>query len=107
MASTTELLASGDGTSIALWRCGFGPPLVALHGVTIDHTCWDGTRPAIESRRTLIAVDRRGHGASEAGPESHSLHQEVQDLLAVLEAFEPPVDVLGHSYGGLVVLETA
>jgi pimeloyl-ACP methyl ester carboxylesterase len=103
----TELLASGDGTSIALWRCGSGPPLVALHGVAIDHTCWDGMRPAIESRRTLIALDRRGHGASEAGPEPHSLHQEVQDLLAVLEAFEPPVDVLGHSYGGLVALETA
>ena len=28
MTSTTELLASGDGTSIALWRCGSGPPLV-------------------------------------------------------------------------------
>src|SRR5438552_2584281 len=30
MAPTPELLASGDGTSIALWRCGSGPLLVAL-----------------------------------------------------------------------------
>jgi len=105
MTSATELLASGDGTSIALWRCGSGPPLVALHGVTIDHTCWDGMRPALESRRTLVAIDRRGHGASEVGPEPHSLHREVEDLVAVLEAFDPPVDVLGHSYGGLVALE--
>jgi pimeloyl-ACP methyl ester carboxylesterase len=50
-------------------------------------------------------MDRRGHSASEVGPEPHSLHQEVEDLLAVLEMFEPPVDVLGHSYGGLVALE--
>src|SRR5882762_7855936 len=102
MTSTPELLASPDGSPIALWRCGSGPPLVALHGVTIDHTSWEGMRPALEGRRTLVAMDRRGHGASEVGPEPHSLRQEVEDLLAVLEMFEPPVDVLGHSYGGLV-----
>src|SRR5690348_3454365 len=107
MAPPAELLQSEDGTSIAVWRSGAGPPLVALHGVTIDHTCWDAMRPSIESRRTLIAVDRRGHGASDVGPEPHSLGQEVQDLMAVLETVEPPVDVLGHSYGGLVALETA
>lgn len=105
MTSTPELLHSADRTSIALWRWGSGPPLLALHGVTIDHTCWDGVRPALESRRTLVAMDRRGHGASEVGDEPHSLDQEVEDLLAVLEAFDPPVDVLGHSYGGLVALE--
>ena len=107
MSEPPELLPSSDGTSIAFWRSGSGPPLIALHGVTIDHTCWDGMRSAIESRRTLIALDRRGHGASGVGPEPHSLRQEVQDLLTVLEAFGPPVDVLGHSYGGLVALETA
>jgi pimeloyl-ACP methyl ester carboxylesterase len=105
MTTTPELLASGDGTSIAIWRWGSGPPLIALHGVAIDHTCWDGMRPVLESRRTLVAMDRRGHGASEVGAEPHSLHQEVEDLLAVLEAFDSPVDVLGHSYGGLVALE--
>src|SRR5919206_422142 len=77
-----ELLASGDGTSIALWRWGSGPPLVALHAVTVDHTCWDGMRPALEGRRTVVAVDRRGHGASDVGPEPHSLRQEVDDPLA-------------------------
>jgi pimeloyl-ACP methyl ester carboxylesterase len=107
MTATPELLASGEGTSIALWRWGSGPPLVALHGVTIDHTCWDGVRPYLESRRTLVALDRRGHGASDMGSAPHSLHQEVGDLLAVLERFDPPVDVLGHSYGGLVALEAA
>lgn len=64
-------------------------------------------RPAIEVRRTLIALDRRGHGASDAGPEPHSLQQETEDLLVVLETFEQPVDVMGHSYGGLVALEAA
>jgi pimeloyl-ACP methyl ester carboxylesterase len=102
-----DLLASGDGTSIALWRWGSGSPLVALHGVTIDHTCWEGMRPTLESRRAVVALDRRGHGASDVGTKPHSLDQEVEDLLAVLDMFDPPVDVLGHSYGGLVALEAA
>jgi pimeloyl-ACP methyl ester carboxylesterase len=55
---------------------------MALHGVTTDHACWDGMRLAIESRRTLIALDRRGHGASEAGPVAHSLRQEVEVKLS-------------------------
>jgi hypothetical protein len=37
---------------------------VAVHGVTIGHSAWDGVRPALEPVATLIAVGRRGHGAS-------------------------------------------
>jgi pimeloyl-ACP methyl ester carboxylesterase len=102
-----EQVRSPDGTSIALWRSGHGSSLVALHGATIDHSTWDGVRPALEQVATLIAVDRRGHGASDQGPPTHSLDQEVADLAAVVEACPPPVDVLAHSYGGLVALEAA
>ena len=80
---------------------------MALHGVTIDHSAWDGVRPALGQVTTLIAVDRRGHGGSDQGPATHSLDQEVADLAAVVAACPPPVDVLAHSYGGLVALEAA
>jgi pimeloyl-ACP methyl ester carboxylesterase len=105
--AAAEHVRSPDGTSIALWRSGHGAPLVALHGVTIDHSTWDGVRPALEQVATLVAVDRRGHGASDLGPATHSLDQEVADLAAVVAACPPPVDVLAHSYGGLVALEAA
>ncbi len=98
---------SPDGTSIALWRSGQGRALVAVHGVSIDHSAWDAVRPALEQVATLIAVDRRGHGASDQGPAVHSLDQEIADLAAVIAACPPPVDVLAHSYGGLVALEAA
>jgi pimeloyl-ACP methyl ester carboxylesterase len=98
---------SADGTAIAFWRSGHGRALVALHGVTIDHTAWDGVRRALEQVATLIAVDRRGHGASNWGPAGHSLDQEIADLSAVSATCPPPVDVLAHSYGGLVALEAA
>jgi pimeloyl-ACP methyl ester carboxylesterase len=102
-----EQVRSPDGTRVALWGSGQGRPLVALHGVTIDHSTWDGVRPALEQVATLIAVDRRGHGASDPGPATHSLDQEVADLATVVAACPPPVDVLAHSYGGLVALEAA
>ena len=102
-----ERITSADGTSIAIWRSGEGPPLVALHGVTIDHTAWDGVRPRLERERTLLAVDRRGHGASGEGGADHSLADEVADLLAVQALLDEPVDVVAHSYGGLVALEAA
>jgi pimeloyl-ACP methyl ester carboxylesterase len=102
-----ERITSADGTSIAIWRSGEGPPLVALHGVTIDHTAWDGVRPRLERTHTLLAVDRRGHGASGEGGADHSLADEVADLLAVLALLDEPVDVVAHSYGGLVALEAA
>jgi pimeloyl-ACP methyl ester carboxylesterase len=102
-----ERIPSADGTSIAIWRSGNGPPLVALHGVTIDHTAWDGVRLRLGRTRTLLAVDRRGHGASGEGRADHSLAREVEDLLAAVALLEEPVDVLAHSYGGLVALEAA
>jgi pimeloyl-ACP methyl ester carboxylesterase len=106
-SSRLRRVVSHDGTSIACWQSGHGPPLVAVHGVTIDHTGWDGVRAEIGRQRTLVAIDRRGHGASGEGPVEHALEREVDDLLAVLDDTDAPADVLAHSYGGLVALEAA
>jgi pimeloyl-ACP methyl ester carboxylesterase len=32
-----ETVISKDGTTIAYWRSGKGPPLVLVHGTTADH----------------------------------------------------------------------
>jgi len=107
VASSSERVVSRDGTSIAVWRSGQGTPLVAVHGVTIDHSAWEAMRQWLDPQRALYALDRRGHGASELGEESYGLDSEVADLLTVLERFPAPVDVLAHSFGGLVALEAA
>jgi pimeloyl-ACP methyl ester carboxylesterase len=36
---------SRDGTEIAYWTSGKGPPLVLVHGTTADHTRWDPVLP--------------------------------------------------------------
>ncbi|HEV2754747.1 MAG TPA: alpha/beta fold hydrolase [Actinomycetota bacterium] len=98
---------SADGTRIAVWRSGDAKPLVCLHGIAVDHGHWDAVRPLLEDVASVVAVDRRGHGASEPGPASYSLAEEVADLAAVIEACGGRADVLAHSYGGLVALEAA
>ena len=97
---------SKDGTTIAAWRSGTGPALVLVHGTTVDHTAWDGVRPALEPSFTLYAMDRRGRGGSGDGP-TFSVEREAEDVAAVVESIDGAVHVVGHSYGALPILEAA
>jgi pimeloyl-ACP methyl ester carboxylesterase len=103
-----ETVRSPDGTSIAFRRTGQGLPLVLVHGAAGDHQRWDmgGVRQALEVHRTLYAVDRRGRGASGDGAE-YRLELEFEDVAAVVRSIQGPVELLGHSFGGLVALEAA
>jgi pimeloyl-ACP methyl ester carboxylesterase len=98
---------SRDGTRIAFWRGGAGPPLLLVHGATADHsTTWRLVQPELERRFTVYAMDRRGRGGSGDGP-SYDLRREAEDVAAVVAAVGEPVDVVGHSYGALCTSEAA
>jgi len=99
-----ETVRSKDGTSIAYERRGHGPPLVMVHGSTVDHTRWGGVVSKLAERFTLLMVDRRGRGRSGDGP-AYSIEREFDDVVAVLESTSVPAYVLAHSYGAICVLE--
>lgn len=102
-----ELVTSSDGTAIAVFRSGVGPPLLLVHGASADHTTtWRFVLPGLESRFTVYAMDRRGRGDSGDSPE-YDLSREAEDICAVMEAIGEPVNVLGHSYGALCAIEAA
>ena len=95
-------IRSTDGTSIAVWADGDGPPLVVVHGALNDHTT---DRPFIDELRgaaTTFAMDRRGRGASGDGP-NYAIEREFEDVAAVVDAVAArtgqAVSVWGHSYG--------
>jgi pimeloyl-ACP methyl ester carboxylesterase len=99
-------VTSKDGTPIACWVSGEGPPLVLVHGTSADHVRWGPVLPAFQEHFTVCAVDRRGRGGSgDAG--SYSIEREFEDVAAVADAFDEPVNLLGHSYGGLCALEAS
>jgi pimeloyl-ACP methyl ester carboxylesterase len=108
MAGTAEAtvtrVVSRDGTEIAYWTSGEGPPLVLVHGAVADHRRWRPLLPYLERFATVHALDRRGRGASGDAP-AYDLGREFEDVAtvvdAVAEATGSPVDLYGHSFGGL------
>ena len=102
-----QTVMSKDGTRIAFWRSGGGPPLLLVHGSTADHTTtWRLVLPALERKFTVYAMDRRGRGGSGDSP-AYELLREAEDVAAVIESIGEPVNVLGHSQGALYALEAA
>jgi len=97
---------SRDGTKITFKRSGHGPPLILVHGSIADYRIWNSVIPAFEEHFTVIAVDRRGRGQS-GNTSKYSFEDEVEDLLAVIESFGGPVNLLAHSYGASISLEAA
>jgi pimeloyl-ACP methyl ester carboxylesterase len=101
-----EQIKSKDGTTIAFRRSGSGPALLFVHGMTADHRSWTRISPYFEGHFTVYAMDRRGRGSSGDSPDYDFMH-EVEDVSALVESIGKPVNVFGHSLGGLICLEAA
>src|SRR6266545_3039697 len=105
-SSQVSFVRSKDGARIAVECTGKGPTLLIVHGGTGDRSRWKPLFPLFASQFTVCAMDRRGHGESEAGS-NYSLKKEFEDVAAVVNSRPGPVFVLGHSIGGLCALEAA
>ena len=101
-----EKITSLDGTPIAVERVGAGEPLVLVHGATVDRGSWRALVPLLAGRFECWVVDRRGRGDSGDAP-TFNPEREVEDLLAVFARVGRPIDLFGHSSGGVLALETA
>jgi pimeloyl-ACP methyl ester carboxylesterase len=106
----SRVVRSADGTQIAVFSSGVGPPLILVHGAAADHTTFRVVGPRLADRFTLHAIDRRGRGAS-GDTSPYEIEREFEDLAAVATALAreggAPVDVFGHSYGGRCALGAA
>lgn len=82
-------------------------PFVLVHGLASNLRLWDGVAEALHTRgHTVVAVDQRGHGRSDAPESTYGMDTAVDDLRALLAALAVPRPVLaGQSWGGNVVLE--
>jgi pimeloyl-ACP methyl ester carboxylesterase len=90
---------SRDGTRIAYRASGTGPAVVFVHGAGTSGADWVFALPFLRERCTVVAMDRRGRGASEDGP-GYAMEREAEDVLAVLDAVGAEL-LVGHSYGAL------
>ncbi|MEU6409090.1 alpha/beta hydrolase [Microbispora sp. NPDC046933] len=97
---------SADGTPIGYQTLGTGPDLIVLGGNLKTSADYLPLARLLARSFTVHVVDRRGRGASGPQGPDYSLAKEVEDLCAV-QADTGARLAFGHSYGGLVVLETA
>jgi pimeloyl-ACP methyl ester carboxylesterase len=100
-------VVSRDGTRIVYDQSGSGPALLLVHGGFVDRRFWGPSMPLLAQHFTVYAMDRRGHGDSDAYPADHDIAREYEDVAAVASAVGAPLDVLGHSSGAHVALHAA
>jgi pimeloyl-ACP methyl ester carboxylesterase len=102
-AAAKRPLALVDGPTLAYVEAGdpMDPPVLLVHGYTDNSRAWSLLMPHLPGFR-LIAIDLRGHGASEAPPCCYGLDTLAHDLLGALDALGiDRARVVGHSLGAM------
>ena len=86
---------------------GQGPPAVLLHGGSLTARTWDYVAIALRADFRLVALDMRGHGASDWA-DDYSIESYVTDLMAVMDGLGlERANIVGMSLGGNVACEFA
>jgi pimeloyl-ACP methyl ester carboxylesterase len=100
---------SADGTPIRFEVAGKDEPtLVLVHGWALDRRLWDDQVARLAARHRVVTLDLAGHGESGRQRTQWTMAAFGQDVEAVAAALGAAQLVLvGHSMGGLVVLEAA
>jgi pimeloyl-ACP methyl ester carboxylesterase len=106
----SEFITSPDGTRIAYDRVGDGPVVILVAGAMQ----FRGFDPATATMARLLAgkgfavvnYDRRGRGES-ANATSLTLHNEIDDLSALITANGGEAALFGSSSGGAICLAAA
>ena len=87
---------------------GSGEPLVLVHGSWGDHHNWDELAPLLAAEFQVVAYDRRGHSDSERPAGQGSVHEDVDDLAALIERVaDGAAHVVGNSFGAAISLRLA
>lgn len=102
-----QTLTLADGRQIAWRQAGSGPPLVLLHGWSMNSTVFTEVMAGLAADFCLLAPDLRGHGGSDPGA-GYALVDFAADLDMWLQQLSlPEINLLGWSLGGQVALQWA
>lgn len=93
-----------NGTRLYFEINGAGPPLVLIHGFSLDYRMWDSQMAPFTENFQVIRYDLRGFGRSDQPAEAPYAHYE--DLRALLTYLGiERANIVALSLGGLVALD--
>jgi|GEM_PF-3566445 len=101
-------ITATDGTKLVVYRDGpkdsTKPTLVFLHGYALCAPIWAYQFDLLREEYDLVAIDLRGHGASEyADEDEFVLRNFADDLVCVIDQLGlEDIVLVGHSTGGVV-----
>jgi pimeloyl-ACP methyl ester carboxylesterase len=110
----TQRFEPSPGVYLAFDDVGAGPPVVLVHGFASNRqTNWIGPGwydALTKAGRRVIALDLRGHGASDKPHDPAAYDEAVMahDVIALLDHLGlPNADYIGYSMGGFIGVSAA
>ncbi len=109
-------VTGAGGVRLAAWEYegtvpgsgGSRPGVLLLHGLLGRGSHWAGSAGWLAERHRVIALDQRGHGASERPGAEYSRAAYVGDVRAVVESLAlGPAVLIGHGAGALTAWQFA
>jgi len=98
----TILLDKGVRVVCQLSGAANAPTMVLLHALGEQATSWQDVSPRFTTSFRVVALDLRGHGASD-WPGMYSFELMRDDVLGVLDHLDlRDIILIGHSMGGTV-----
>lgn len=99
-----------DGYPLAYQITGAGNPVVLVHGSLNDYRIWYAQVPALAPHYRVLALSLRHYYPErwDGAGRDFSIAQHAADVAALIQRLNlGPVNLLGHSRGGAVVLTVA
>ena len=93
---------------VAVTESGHGPAVLIVHGGSGDGSAWSAVAAALPRDLRVLRYDRFTYRAgTQPSSGAETMAHEVADVLAIADALDGPLVVVGHSSGAVVTLQAA
>ena len=107
-AAAKERRVTTGRLTMNIVEAGNGPPVLFIHGLGWDHSLWNPTVERLAPHYRVVAVDTRGHGATDKPDGPYDMAMFARDTAALVDALGlTDICVIGLSQGGMVAQNLA